>query len=223
MAGSTAKPLEARLLAVAGEIRAETYADIGADHALLPRYLLQTGRVRRVIVVEKSRGPWENARRALRGLPAEVRLGDGLGPLAPGEVEALSLCGMGARRMVRILSAHPERLPSRIVLQPNDAAEPLRRWGLEAGFALSNEQMVPGFWCYTVLTFVRGPLSPTAAYQGLPREVALRYGPLLLAQRHPLLRVELERRRAYLKELPPVERVRLEQAYLEQAVALWDT
>lgn len=56
MAGFTAS-LEPRLLAVAQEIRAPTHADIGADHALLPRYLLLSGRVERVIVVEKTRSP----------------------------------------------------------------------------------------------------------------------------------------------------------------------
>jgi len=201
---------------VAQEIRAGTYADIGADHALLPRYLLQTGRVRWAIAVEKSRGPWENARRALQGLPAEVRLGDGLAPLAPGEVEVLSLCGMGARRMVGILSAHPERLPSRIVLQPNDAAEPLRRWAVAAGFGLVNEQMVEGFWRYTVLTLEKGP-SPV--YEGLPLALALRYGPILLRQKHPLLRAALEERLAYLCRLRPGHP---ELAWLERALALLD-
>ena len=44
MPGFTAK-LEPRLQAVAQEINAQTHADIGADHALLPRYLLLSGRV----------------------------------------------------------------------------------------------------------------------------------------------------------------------------------
>ncbi|AWR85326.1 tRNA (adenine(22)-N(1))-methyltransferase [Meiothermus taiwanensis] len=218
MPGSTAK-LEPRLQAVAQEISAPTHADIGSDHALLPRYLLLSGRVERVIVVEKHRGPWENSRRALQGLCAEVRLGDGLGPLEPGEADSLSLCGMGARLMVQILSAHPERLPPRLVLQPNDSALPLRRWALEAGYALVNEQMVQGFWRYSILTLARGPCT---AYQGLPLEAALRYGPLLLKARHPLLWAELQARRQHLARLPQVERVRQEQTDLEQALAFWE-
>lgn len=219
MPGSTTK-LEPRLLAVAQEIQARTHADIGADHALLPRYLLLTGRVQRVVVVEKHRGPWENSRRALQGLNAAVRLGDGLGALEPGEAESLSLCGMGARLMVRILEAHPDRLPPRLILQPNDNALPLRRWALKAGYALTNEQMVEGFWCYSILTLERGPCT---AYAGLPLEPALRFGPLLLKARHPLQRAELQARQQYLAGLPQAEQVRLERTYLEEALALFAT
>lgn len=218
MPGSIAK-LEPRLEAVAQEISAPTHADIGADHALLPRYLLLKGRVQRVIVVEKHKGPWENSRRALEGLCAEVRLGDGLGPLEPGEADSLSLCGMGARLMVKILSAHPQRLPPRLVLQPNDSALPLRRWALETGYALVNEQMVQGFWRYSILTLVRGPCT---AYRGLPLEAALRYGPLLLKARHSLLWAELQEKQQHLASLPPVKQVQQERAFIEQALALWE-
>ena len=184
MPGSIAR-LEPRLQAVAEEICAPTHADIGSDHALLPRYLLLSGRVQRVIVVEKNPGPWENSKRALEGLCAEVRLGDGLGALAPGEADSLSLCGMGARRMVQILLAHPARLPPRLVLQPNDSALPLRQWALQAGYALVNEQMVEGFWRYSILTLER---SACAAYSGLPLELALRFGPLTQKQAPPAQR-----------------------------------
>ncbi|MDT7920679.1 MAG: class I SAM-dependent methyltransferase [Meiothermus sp.] len=216
MPGSSVK-LEPRLQAVAQEIKAPTHADIGSDHALLPRYLLLCGRVQRVIVVEKHKGPWENSRRALEGLAAEVRLGDGLGALSPGEADSLSLCGMGARRMVRILSAHPARLPPRLVLQPNDSALPLRQWALQAGYALVNEQMVEGFWRHSILTLKRGACT---AYSGLPLELALRFGPLLLKSKHPLLSAELLARRQQLARLPQVEPVRLELEHIEQALAL---
>ncbi len=219
MAGFTVS-LEPRLMAVAQEIRAPTHADIGADHALLPRYLLLSGRVERVIVVEKNPQPWENSRRALAGLNAEVRLGDGLSVLQAGEADSLSLCGMGAKRMVRILSAHPARLPPRLVLQPNDSPEPLRRWAISAGFALQNEQMVEGFWRYSILTLQRGTCT---AYAGLPLEPALRYGPLLLKARHPLLKAHLQERQRYLQKLAPVEKVRAELKVLGQALELFST
>lgn len=220
MSGYTAEKaivLEARLLAVAAEVVGPVCADIGTDHARLPRHLLQTGRVERAIAVEKSRGPFENARRALLGLNAEVRFGDGFSVLRPGEASSASLCGMGARRMVGILSRHPERLPQRLVLQPNDGAEPLRRWALSAGYALVREQMVEGFWRYPVLTFERGVCT---AYAGLPLELALRFGPWLLRQGHPLLKTELLAQRKRLRSLPPVEWVRLELRWVEEALAL---
>ncbi|RDI95336.1 SAM-dependent methyltransferase [Meiothermus sp. QL-1] len=214
MPGSTR--LEPRLLAVAQEVTGPVHADIGADHARLPRYLLEKGQVKRVIVVEKHPGPYANAQRALAGLPAEVRLGDGLSALRPGEVHSLSLSGMGARLILRILQGHPTRLPPRLVLQPNDSAEPLRRWALQAGFALVREQMVEGFWRYNVLTLEKGHCT---AYEGLPLELALAFGPLLLRQKHPLLRAELAAQLERLRRLPRVERVQREQARVEAALA----
>lgn len=219
MPGFTADlpPLEPRLLAVAEEVVGPVLADIGTDHAQLPLYLLRSGRVERVIAVEKNRGPFENARRALSGLNAEVRFGDGFAVLQPGEADSVSLCGMGARRMVGILSRYPGRLPQRLVLQPNDGAEPLRRWALSAGYALVREQMVQGFRRYTVLTLEPGVCT---AYAGLPLELALRFGPWLLRQKHPLLRAELLAQRKRLGRLPLVERVWLEQRWVEEALAL---
>lgn len=104
------------------------------------------------------------------------------------------------------------------MLQPNDSPEPLRRWALSAGFALQNEQMVEGFWRYGILTLQRGTCT---AYAGLPLEPALRYGPLLLKARHPLLKAHLQERQRYLQKLVPVEKVRAELEVLEQALELF--
>lgn len=215
--------LEPRLQAVADQIRSRVHADIGSDHALLPKYLLFEGRAEWVIVVEKNRQPFENARAALEGLNAEVRLGDGLEPLKAGEVESLSISGMGALLMVKILSAHPEKLPAKIILQPNDSPEPLRVWVRQSGFHLDCEQMVEGFWRYSILTLAQA-LGDDPAYVGLPVEPALRYGPLLLRQKHPLLLEELQKDKAYLEGLLAKKSVAQLQRQLEvvvEALNLW--
>lgn len=195
--------LNARLGAAAAFIRAPVHLDIGADHALLPLYLLATGRTAKALVIEKHRGPFERSRQALRAHlqagSAELRCGDGLEPLCPGEVSSLSLCGVGAELTVNILSRHPERLPEHLVLQPNDAPEPLRRWARGAGFHLADETMVSGFWNYTVLSLVRGDAG--AAYGDLPLELALRFGPHLLRRRHPVLLAELRQQRSRARKL----------------------
>lgn len=189
--------LEPRLQTAAEYIRASIHADIGSDHAKLPKYLLESGRVERVIVVEKNQGPWENSRQALQGLRAEVRLGDGVGALASGEVDSLSMTGMGAKRMVRILSAEPEKLPTHLVLQPNDSPLALRRWATGQGFHLLAEQMVEGYWYFTVLSLKRHS-GPDPAYNDMPLEGALRYGPWLLKQKHPLLLQHLSQTQQHL-------------------------
>lgn len=216
--------LEPRLQAVADEIRSKVHADIGSDHALLPKYLLESGRVERILVVEKNQIPFENSKASLFGLNAEVRLGDGLEPLQIAEADSLSLTGTGAKLMVKILSAHPAKIPPRVILQPNDSPEPLRHWALKVGFHLVNEQMVEGFWRYSILSLERRSGSDPA-YADIPPGVALRFGPLLIRQKHPLLEVELRNQQQYLQgllETGEIKKLRLELDLVEAALGFLD-
>jgi tRNA (adenine22-N1)-methyltransferase len=192
--------LEPRLQAVADFIQAYTHVDIGSDHALLPKYLLQTKRVQKIIVIEKHRQPFENAKTSLQGLNADVRLGDGLNAFQKDEAESLSISGMGAEKMVEILRAHPQRLPTKLALQPNDNARPLRIWARKAGFHLQAETMAKGFWRYGILQFEQCK-GDDPAYNDINLEAALTYGPHLLKLNHPLLKEELEYQRPYLQGL----------------------
>ena len=206
-----------RLQAVADFVRGETLLDIGSDHALLPAYLLKTGRVRRVIAVEKTSQPFRRSAVALRGLNAEVRLGDGLAPVAAGEADTLSISGMGAAGILKIMSAHVNRLPDSLVLQANDDPEPLRHWAYQAGYWLRSERMVAGFWRYVILALEKRE-GPDPAYQDFDLNLALRYGPHLLAERHPLLREELLHRQTVLKALPAGAPVSEPLAMIERAL-----
>ncbi|WP_424950666.1 class I SAM-dependent methyltransferase [Deinococcus sp.] len=190
--------LDARLEAAADLIRAPLHADIGSDHASLPLWLLHSGRAERVVIVEKTAGPLEVARRAVAqaGLHqrADLRLGDGLEPLRTSELESVSLTGMGARTMLGILERGRAtgRVPAALVAQPNDAPGLLRAWARAQGYGLVAERMAAGFWRYPVLRLERQNAGdPDPAYQGLPAAAALAYGPHLLRQAHPLLLQEL--------------------------------
>lgn len=123
-------------------------ADVGTDHAYLPVHLVGTGRVPRAVASDRMPGPLEAARRtvAAAGLAdrVELRLGDGLQVLQPGEVATVVLAGMGGSLMARILGARPAVLASlrRLVLQPNTGEEGLRRWLAARGWRLADEGLV---------------------------------------------------------------------------------
>ena len=139
------RKVKGRLREVADQMQGPVAADIGSDHAYLPAYLLRSGRVQRMIVVEKNLAPFQRSRQALRRLSsADVRLGDGLGPIAAGEIDSLSMSGYGAALMVKILAAHPERVPPLVVAQCNDEPEPLRRWALQNGYRIRAEKLIEG-------------------------------------------------------------------------------
>ncbi|GHF95069.1 tRNA (adenine-N(1))-methyltransferase [Deinococcus piscis] len=185
--------LDARLEMVLSLIRAEVHADIGTDHAGLPIRLVQTGRVRRCIGVELNAAPLELAHRQVAraglGGQIELRQGDGLAPLGPGEVDSVSMTGLGAGTIAGVLERGRQggQLPGRAVVQCNDSPLALRSWAREAGYWLEAETLVDGYWPYPVLAFTRAA-GPDPAYDDLPLDAALRFGPQLLREHHPLLR-----------------------------------
>ncbi len=195
----TITPLDERLSAVASLVCGAVVADIGTDHGLLPKHLLESGQVQRAIAVEKNEAPASNARESLRGLNAEVRLGDGFEALQPGEVDCATLCGLGGWLIAGVLSRFPDRLPPRLVLQANRDTPLLRVWALERGYHLESELMAAGFWNFVVLSLVKGE-GPDPAYDGIPRELAIEFGPRLLRDRHPLLKREVDEREQYFRD-----------------------
>ena len=165
-------------------------ADVGTDHAQLPAALVASGRVPSAIAIDNKQGPLEHARRTLadRGIgTVELRHGDGLSPLAPGEVATVVLAGLGGARIIRLLQAG-STLPSlrRLVLQPNTDWTAVRRFIAQRRFALLEETMVTDR-DHVYLTLVVDPSvavdNPWAA-----DEDALALGPLLTITRPPAWR-----------------------------------
>ena len=195
--------LDDRLKVVAKQIRSPVHADIGSDHGHLLKALLTAGRIERGIAIENKQQPYLNSRATLDGLPADVRLADGLDGLQEDEADSLSICGIGGEAMVRILEKHPRRLPSLVILQPNRRPEILRRWGLENGFHLADEQIALGHWAYVILRFEKVPSSTDSddAYEGLDREAAILLGPHLLRRYDPDFAARLCEEQRYLQGL----------------------
>lgn len=192
--------LDLRLIAVAKRIRSAVHADIGSDHGNLLVALLQGGHIGRGLAVENKRQPFLNSQLALTGLNAEVRFGDGLGVIDKNEADSLSICGMGGQKMVAILSAHPDRIPPKFVLQPNRRPELIRRWAFEHGFHLTDETIAQGHWPYQIMSFQHGDAEADPAYRDVDFEAAILFGPLLLKQRDPDLLHQLETEFEYLSQ-----------------------
>lgn len=166
-------------------------ADIGTDHALLPAYLVRQGICSQVIACDLHPGPLESARRTIEryGLErsVELRRGDGLQPLRPGEASVIVIAGMGGAKIRDILAASPGVLESvrRLILQPQGGEALLRRWLLENGWALFDEELVyEGGRFYVILVSESG--GGAKAPWDL-EESLLEVGPRLLEKRHPLL------------------------------------
>ena len=193
--------LDDRLAAVARQIRSTTHIDIGSDHGGLLVTLLNQGHIKYGIAVEDKQTPYDNSVRALAGLPAEVRFGDGLEPIEVGEACSLSICGMGAEHMQDILVAHPDRIPPRVILQVFHKSEILRKWALENCFHLVDDHRTAGKRSFTIMSFVKSKDTNDPAYVNLNREAALLFGPFALNRQDEQFDDRLRREEAWWRRL----------------------
>ena len=193
--------LSKRLSAVAEQVLpGGTLADIGTDHALLPVALVQRGHIPRAVAGDVHAGPAAAAERQVRAARLEdridVRIGDGLAVLRPGEAETIAIAGMGGGTIVDILSSGGEALSGvrRLVLQPNIGERLVREWLLRHDWKLTAETLLEeDGLMYEVLTADRAEPAEArewnaALYEGpvdgagapVTRAVRLLMGPLLL-------------------------------------------
>lgn len=168
-----APALDARLSAAAALVRPGLgVADIGCDHGKLTASLAASGLYPKVIGADLRCGPLAKARQTLEraGLEgrAELRLGDGLLVLQPGEVGTIIIAGVSAETTRQMIVKAPwvfEPGSARLVLVPATRHEKLRGWLWANGFELVADRPVraAGRW-YAVMA---------AEYTGQKRESTL--------------------------------------------------
>lgn len=118
-------------------------ADIGSGHGLLARALADRGL--RVIATERSSAAMVALAASLAPAAAavEVRLGDGLEPLAFGEVELVVIAGMGGRAITGILD-RASWLPRWLLLQPAQDSAMVEDWVAASGWTVRQAPLAQG-------------------------------------------------------------------------------
>jgi len=127
---------------------AQSVADIGTDHGLLPIYLIENRNIQKIIATDLHHGPLEKARENLAQKRlqhyVELRRGDGLQVIRPGEVEVMVMAGMGGVLISQLLQQAPRvaEKTTQLLFQPMTAAYSVRKFLLTHGYQISREKLV---------------------------------------------------------------------------------
>lgn len=184
--------LSKRLRAVAEYVpEGARIIDVGTDHAMIPVWLVQTGRVAHAWASDVRPGPLDSARRLISetgcGEAVSLRLTDGLAGFGPEDGDTVILAGMGGETMVHILSEAPwTRENTLLILEPQSKQALLRSFLLENGYAIRCESLVEDAGrIYPILLAEGGAGEPHT-------EAELHTGRLALIGSDPLLSAYLD-------------------------------
>lgn len=186
--------LSKRLQAVADLVGDDlVVADVGTDHGYIPIYLLEARKCQKALAMDINEGPLLRAKEhiAEHGLTEkiEVRQSDGVKALSIGECDSVVAAGMGGALVIQIIEDGKEifRNLKEFVLQPQSELEKVRRYLCENEFCVIAEDMVleDGKF-YPMMKVKNGP----APWHSI---MELRYGKGLLEQKHPVLKMFLEK------------------------------
>lgn len=167
--------------------------DVGSDHAYLPIYLCEQGLVTAAVAGEVVEGPYQSALDNVSRYGLEqriaVRLANGLAAFDETDaIDTITICGMGGRLIADILDAGKSKLDkvSRLILQPNNREDDLRRWLQDNGFRLVTETILQeNDKIYEIFVVEHGHMSLS--------EKELRFGPYLVEQSAPIFMVKWQR------------------------------
>ncbi|HEL2401783.1 TPA: tRNA (adenine-N(1))-methyltransferase [Streptococcus suis] len=183
--------------------------DVGSDHAYLPLFLVEQGRIEFAVAGEVVQGPYQsalqNVEQAGQSDKISVRLANGLAAVEQADhITTVTIAGMGGRLIADILEAGQDKLVSveRLILQPNNREDDVRRWLVAHDFQIIAEEILEeNDKIYEILVAEKGKSDLTADQ--------LRFGPYLLEDQSTTFQ------KKWLKELDKLTYA-LEQVPLER-------
>ena len=138
-----------RLKCVAGLVnKGARVADIGTDHAYLPIYLVQNEISNKEYACDVRKEPLRRAKLHIDeyGLSDKIttQLCDGLKGINKGDVDTVTICGMGGKLMKNILKAGIDKLGdnTQLVLSAQSELRDFRKYLLETGIDIKSEHML---------------------------------------------------------------------------------
>lgn len=138
--------IDKRLTSAASMVRhGVRFADIGSDHAYLPIYLCEQGKIDVALASDINEGPVRSAAANINehGLASKITAirADGLDGAQSFAPDDIAILGMGGELIISIIDKAPwvRDRDINLILQPMTHAELLYRYLLEAGFCIADE------------------------------------------------------------------------------------
>lgn len=197
--------LSKRLHKVGEYVVGGVVADIGTDHGYLPVYLVKNGKCEKAIAGEVNEGPLSSAKSLIAkhelSHKIEARLASGLQVLEARKADTVVIAGMGGPLIASILDEGKNELRevSRLVLQPNVAADHIRKWLLHNNWGIVTEAIIEeDSHIYEVI--VAEPGKPKAMYsKDIEKELWM--GPYLLKNKNSAFQKKWEREKLQLENI----------------------
>ncbi|SER81035.1 tRNA (adenine(22)-N(1))-methyltransferase [Salisediminibacterium halotolerans] len=200
--------LSLRLKTVADYVRqGDIVADIGTDHGYLAVYLLTAGISPKAVLGDVNEGPLkaaaENIQTYQLAEQAEVLLGNGLDVLTERKADTVIIAGMGGPLISSILESGKSQLKNvtRLILQPNIAADHIRVWLMANGWKIIDETIfAEDGHIYEVIAAEPG--DPYEVYSvEIPVMKQHWLGPVLMQTKNFAFRLKWERELEQLKQI----------------------
>ncbi|WP_160112339.1 tRNA (adenine(22)-N(1))-methyltransferase [Salicibibacter kimchii] len=202
--------LSLRLQTIAREVpKGSRLADIGTDHAQLPVALMGAGRLSYAVASDAKAGPFQTALRNVEAAgfsdSISVRHGEGLQTVgASDRIDSITIAGMGGSLITEMLSKGANKLEpvQRLILQPNVAADTVRKWLYDSGWTLVTEEIVQEEQFYEVLIAEKEAAEDHRhAYKYQNWEDAILFGPKLLEKKSEVFQLKWEQELAHLERV----------------------
>lgn len=187
--------LSKRLEAIADFVSpGNSLCDVGCDHGFIPIYLVQSGKIPSALAMDINEGPlkacMEHVKEADLTDRITTRLSNGLCHYGIGEAKSLVIAGMGGPLICKILSDEKAYDFEELILEPQSELRNFRLFLKENGFHILDENLVCEDGKYY-------PIMKACPKERLPEgteienreseELELRFGPVLLKKKHPVL------------------------------------
>lgn len=137
--------LTPRLYSVASFVSGERLIDVGTDHAYLPVYLLNSGKIKYAWATDINKGPLKKAGDTIsqNGCSDNCKtiLTDGLNGLDELDCSDISIAGMGGILITEIIEKSELAKKSNLILQPMTHPHLLRKYLYDHGYSIIDEDL----------------------------------------------------------------------------------